>query len=51
MSQHEMEAHLAQEHPSEWKQIRAGLMQLAQYIQENEAQIRAERQALGLENR
>lgn len=40
-----------EKYATEWQQTRAGLMQLDGYIRDNEAQIRAERQARGLENR
>lgn len=39
------------QHAAEWQQTRAGLLQLDSYIRDNAAQIRAERQARGLENR
>ncbi|MCW2474241.1 MULTISPECIES: hypothetical protein [unclassified Symbiopectobacterium] len=40
-----------EQYGAQWQQVRAGLMQLDGYIRDNESQIRAERQARGLENR
>lgn len=40
-----------EKYAAQWQQVRAGLMQLDDYIRDNESQIRAERQARGLENR